>query len=171
MALQSLSKNLGWSVLSSSAHLGVGTCENLGNAAGCLLSSPSGKRLLAVRSSPQTYHGGLQVFVGYPPGAAIDLANQPPSSSQTTTTKTTRKQQPQQQLFGSMPMDVDGSSGTSNTHPFDVDSFDTDETFVSTTGIEYKPIRLEKLEGKNLSVKFFSLIFSMTSVTPLSEAE
>ena len=57
-----------------------------------------------------------------------------------------------------MPMDVDGGSGTSNTHPFDVDSFDTDETFVSTTGIEYKPIRLEKLEGKNFLNKMEMLM-------------
>jgi hypothetical protein len=44
MALQSLSKCMGWTVLSSSGHLGVGQCEALGNAAGCVLSSPNGKR-------------------------------------------------------------------------------------------------------------------------------
>lgn len=44
MVLQALAKCMGWIVLSSNTHLGVGTCEMIGNAAGCLLTSPNGKR-------------------------------------------------------------------------------------------------------------------------------
>jgi mediator of RNA polymerase II transcription subunit 17 len=124
MALQSLSKCMGWSVLSSSAHLGVGTCENLGNAAGCLLASPSGKRSLAIRSSPQNYHGGIQVFVGYPPGSSSSLLKD--------------------------SMDID-------TH-FNPEPFNTDQPFESAEGILYKPIRLDKLEGKNFLNKMEMLM-------------
>lgn len=44
MTLQALTKLMGWSVSSSTSHLGVGQCEILGNATSALLTSPNGKR-------------------------------------------------------------------------------------------------------------------------------
>ncbi|XP_046442913.1 mediator of RNA polymerase II transcription subunit 17-like [Daphnia pulex] len=52
-AVQSLARFLGWHVVSSSAHLGLGPVEPLGNASSCILSSPSGNRVLSVRCGPQ----------------------------------------------------------------------------------------------------------------------
>ena len=53
--VQALAKCTGWQMLSSSTyHLGCGVVEPLGNAAGCLLQSPSGDKFIAVRHSPQT---------------------------------------------------------------------------------------------------------------------
>lgn len=42
--VQSLARFLGWHVASSSAHLGLGPVEPLGNASSCILSSPSGNK-------------------------------------------------------------------------------------------------------------------------------
>jgi len=55
--VQALAKCTGWQMLSSSTyHLGCGVVEPLGNAAGCLLSSPhGGDKFIAVRHSPQTH--------------------------------------------------------------------------------------------------------------------
>ncbi|QQP56152.1 Mediator of RNA polymerase II transcription subunit 17 [Caligus rogercresseyi] len=50
--VQALAKVTGWQVISSSCNLGSGVVEPLGNAAGVLLSSPSGDRFIAVRPSP-----------------------------------------------------------------------------------------------------------------------
>lgn len=44
--VQSLARFLGWHVVSSSAHLGLGPVEPLGNASSCMLSSPSGNKLV-----------------------------------------------------------------------------------------------------------------------------
>ena len=53
--VQALAKCTGWQMLSSSTyHLGCGVVEPLGNAAGCLLQSPTGDKFIAVRHSPQT---------------------------------------------------------------------------------------------------------------------
>lgn len=42
--VQALARFLGWHVVSSSAHLGLGPVEPLGNASSCILSSPSGNK-------------------------------------------------------------------------------------------------------------------------------
>ena len=122
---------MGWTVLSSSAHLGVGTCESLGNASGVLLSSPTGKRTLAVRCSPHSNHAGPgpQVFIGYPPGA-----------SATSVAESSNKDR----------MDIDTS--------FRFEKLDGDEIFESTEGVIYKPIKVEKLEGKNFLNKMEMLM-------------
>jgi len=63
--VQSLARFLGWHVVSSSAHLGLGPVEPLGNASSCMLSSPSGNKILAVRCGPQAGH--LKVYLAsYP---------------------------------------------------------------------------------------------------------
>ncbi|XP_040573645.1 mediator of RNA polymerase II transcription subunit 17 isoform X2 [Lepeophtheirus salmonis] len=52
--VQALAKVTGWQVISSSSNLGSGVVEPLGNAAGVLLSSPTGDRFISVRPSPIT---------------------------------------------------------------------------------------------------------------------
>ncbi len=43
---------MGWSVLSSSNSLGCGPVEPMANVTGCLLTSPTGDRFVAVRCTP-----------------------------------------------------------------------------------------------------------------------
>lgn len=47
--LQLVAKCMAWQTLSNSNHLGIGRIEPLGNATSCLLSSPNGDRLIAVK--------------------------------------------------------------------------------------------------------------------------
>lgn len=47
--LQLVAKCMAWQTLSNSNHLGIGSVEPLGNATSCLLSSPNGDRLIAVK--------------------------------------------------------------------------------------------------------------------------
>ncbi|XP_022906270.1 mediator of RNA polymerase II transcription subunit 17 [Onthophagus taurus] len=65
-SVQSLAKIMGWTGLANSAHLGTGAVELLGNASSCLLASPNGDRLIAVRCEPQA---GVQVSVAHSPRA------------------------------------------------------------------------------------------------------
>lgn len=53
--LQCVAKCMAWQILSNSTHLGIGSVEPLGNASSCVLASPNGDRLLAVkiRCDPQ----------------------------------------------------------------------------------------------------------------------
>ena len=51
--VQSLARFLGWHVVSSSAHLGLGPVEPLGNASSCMLSSPSGNKWVDLTFSSQ----------------------------------------------------------------------------------------------------------------------
>ncbi|XP_070578830.1 mediator of RNA polymerase II transcription subunit 17-like [Ptychodera flava] len=62
-SIQALAKVMGWQVLQSSAHLGVGPMEKIGNAAGIMLISPSGDRVIAVRNGAET---GTKVSVQFP---------------------------------------------------------------------------------------------------------
>lgn len=64
IAVQSLAKCMGWQFLSNSAHLGLGAVEPLGNASSCILASPIGDRMIAVRCEPQT---GVQVAIAHSP--------------------------------------------------------------------------------------------------------
>ncbi|KRT83710.1 hypothetical protein AMK59_4609 [Oryctes borbonicus] len=65
LAVQSLAKIMGWQFLANSLHLGIGSVELLGNASSCILASPNGDRLIAVRCvPPQT---GVQVSVAHSP--------------------------------------------------------------------------------------------------------
>lgn len=41
-AVQAVGRCMGWQLLASSAHLGSGPVEPLGNASSCLLASPNG---------------------------------------------------------------------------------------------------------------------------------
>ncbi|CAL8111497.1 unnamed protein product [Orchesella dallaii] len=136
MALQSLSKCLGWTVLSSCSHLGVGNCESTGNAAGCMLTSPNGKRILAVRSSPQAFMSAasIQVFIGYPPNA---------------------KYTTQQNNNNPIPMEVDDTSAA--TLGF--------EGMDLAAGVRYKSVRLDKLEGKNFLNKMEMLMAVLADVS------
>jgi mediator of RNA polymerase II transcription subunit 17 len=63
-AVQGLAKCMGWQFLANSTHLGLGTVEPLGNASSCILASPIGDRLIAVRCEPQT---GVQVAIAQSP--------------------------------------------------------------------------------------------------------
>lgn len=47
--LQLVAKCMAWQTLSNSNHLGIGRVEPLGNATSCLLASPNGDRLIAVK--------------------------------------------------------------------------------------------------------------------------
>jgi len=121
MALQSLSKCMGWTVVSSCTHLGVGHCESTGNAAGCMLTSPNGKRILAVRSSPQAFMlAGIQVFIGYPPNTKCGFLEGDNTEA----------------------MEVDNSvaAGSLGLEGMDISAGD---------GVKYRTVRLDKLEGKN----------------------
>uniref|UniRef100_A0A0V0G9X6 Putative vitamin d3 receptor n=1 Tax=Triatoma dimidiata TaxID=72491 RepID=A0A0V0G9X6_TRIDM len=63
-AVQALARCMGWQYLANSSHLGIGTVEPLGNASSCILASPMGDRLIAVRCEPQ---GGCQVSIAHSP--------------------------------------------------------------------------------------------------------
>ncbi|PSN33125.1 Mediator of RNA polymerase II transcription subunit 17 [Blattella germanica] len=63
-AVQALAKCMGWQVLANSTHLGLGAVEPLGNASSCILASPIGDRMIAVRCEPQT---GVQVAIAQSP--------------------------------------------------------------------------------------------------------
>lgn len=63
-SVQSLAKVMGWNYLSSSTHLGMGHVEPLGNASGCLVTSPQGDRMIAVRCEP---HSSIHVSIAQSP--------------------------------------------------------------------------------------------------------
>ncbi|XP_034949412.1 mediator of RNA polymerase II transcription subunit 17 [Chelonus insularis] len=63
-AVQNLAKCMGWQFLANSTHLGLGAVEPLGNASSCILASPIGDRMIAVRCEPQT---GVQVAIAHSP--------------------------------------------------------------------------------------------------------
>ncbi|XP_039285786.1 mediator of RNA polymerase II transcription subunit 17 isoform X1 [Nilaparvata lugens] len=63
-AVQSLAKCMGWTYLANSSHLGIGAVEQLGNASSCILASPIGDRMIAVRCEPA---GGVQVSIAHSP--------------------------------------------------------------------------------------------------------
>ncbi|XP_036147332.1 mediator of RNA polymerase II transcription subunit 17 isoform X2 [Monomorium pharaonis] len=63
-AVQALAKCMGWQFLANSSHLGLGSVEPLGNACSCILASPIGDRMIAVRCEPQT---GVQVAIAHSP--------------------------------------------------------------------------------------------------------
>ncbi|XP_067009669.1 mediator of RNA polymerase II transcription subunit 17 [Anabrus simplex] len=63
-AVQSLAKCMGWQFLANSSNLGLGAVEQLGNASSCILASPIGDRLIAVRCEP---HTGVQVAIAQSP--------------------------------------------------------------------------------------------------------
>ncbi|XP_008545586.1 mediator of RNA polymerase II transcription subunit 17 [Microplitis demolitor] len=64
LAVQNLAKCMGWQFLANSSHLGLGPVEPLGNAKSCLLASPTGDRMIAVRCDPQN---GVQVSTSHSP--------------------------------------------------------------------------------------------------------
>ncbi|KAH1026766.1 mediator of RNA polymerase II transcription subunit 17 isoform X1 [Dendroctonus ponderosae] len=65
LAVQALAKTMGWQSLANSNHLGSGPVDPLGNATSCLLASPTGDRIIAVRCEAQ--YGGMQVSVAHSP--------------------------------------------------------------------------------------------------------
>ncbi|XP_038214419.1 mediator of RNA polymerase II transcription subunit 17 [Zerene cesonia] len=62
--VQAVGRCMGWQLLASSAHLGSGPVEPLGNASSCLLASPNGDRMIAIRCEPSV---GIQVFIAQSP--------------------------------------------------------------------------------------------------------
>lgn len=64
LAVQALAKCMGWQFLSNSTNLGLGSVEPLGNASSCMLASPTGDRVIAVRCEPQAV---VQVSVAHSP--------------------------------------------------------------------------------------------------------
>uniref|UniRef100_A0A1B6HAW6 Mediator of RNA polymerase II transcription subunit 17 n=4 Tax=Homalodisca TaxID=139475 RepID=A0A1B6HAW6_9HEMI len=62
--VQALAKCMGWQFLANSFHLGIGAVEMLGNASSCILASPIGDRMIAVRCEPL---GGVQVSIAHSP--------------------------------------------------------------------------------------------------------
>ncbi|KAJ8672584.1 hypothetical protein QAD02_003843 [Eretmocerus hayati] len=63
-AVQGLAKCMGWQLLANSSHLGLGAVEPLGNASSCILASPNGDRMIAVRCEPSV---GIQVSIAHSP--------------------------------------------------------------------------------------------------------
>ncbi|CAH0702586.1 unnamed protein product [Spodoptera exigua] len=63
-AVQAVGRCMGWQLLASSSHLGSGPVEPLGNASSCLLASPNGDRMLAIRCEPSV---GIQVYIAQSP--------------------------------------------------------------------------------------------------------
>ncbi|KAE8748436.1 hypothetical protein FOCC_FOCC004867 [Frankliniella occidentalis] len=63
-AVQALAKCMGWQLLSNNTHLGVGEVQQMGNASSCMLASPMGDRLIAVRCEPQA---GVHVSIAHSP--------------------------------------------------------------------------------------------------------
>lgn len=60
MCVHTVAKQLGWKVMSTSNHLGVGDLEEIGNAQGIMIVSSNNDRVLSVRSQPV---GGVRVYV------------------------------------------------------------------------------------------------------------
>ncbi|XP_074660283.1 mediator of RNA polymerase II transcription subunit 17-like [Tubulanus polymorphus] len=56
--LHNLSKMMSWQILSINFHTGVGELEPLGNASTVMMASPTGDRVLAIRSGPAS---GIQI--------------------------------------------------------------------------------------------------------------
>lgn len=56
LAVQALARTMGWQLLGNSTALGLGSVEPLGNAGACLLASPAGDRLVAVRCESNVLH-------------------------------------------------------------------------------------------------------------------
>lgn len=54
LAVQALARTMGWQLLGNSTALGLGSVEPLGNAGACLIASPAGDRLVAVRCEAAT---------------------------------------------------------------------------------------------------------------------
>ncbi|XP_072938997.1 mediator of RNA polymerase II transcription subunit 17 isoform X4 [Epargyreus clarus] len=63
-AVQAVGRCMGWQLLASSSHMGSGPVEPLGNASSCLLASPNGDRMIAIRCEPSV---GMQVFIAQSP--------------------------------------------------------------------------------------------------------
>ncbi|XP_041988465.1 mediator of RNA polymerase II transcription subunit 17 [Aricia agestis] len=63
-AVQAVGRCMGWQLLASSSHMGSGPVEPLGNASSCLLASPNGDRMIAIRCEPSR---GIQVFIAQSP--------------------------------------------------------------------------------------------------------
>lgn len=63
-AVQAVGRCMGWQLLASSSHLGCGPVEPLGNASSCLLASPNGDRMIAIRCEPSI---AIQVFIAQSP--------------------------------------------------------------------------------------------------------
>ncbi|CAH0386662.1 unnamed protein product [Bemisia tabaci] len=63
-SVQALGRCMGWQHLANSPHLGIGPVEPLGNASSCILASPMGDRIIAIRCAPQA---GPQVFIAHSP--------------------------------------------------------------------------------------------------------
>ncbi|XP_065209478.1 mediator of RNA polymerase II transcription subunit 17 [Planococcus citri] len=64
IGVQNLAKSMGWQLLTSTPHLGIGNVEPLGNASSCILASPLGDRLIAIRCEPQ---GKVHVSIAHSP--------------------------------------------------------------------------------------------------------
>lgn len=64
VAVQAVGRCMGWQFLAGSAHLGSGPVEPLGNASSCLLASPCGDRMIAIRCEPSS---GIQVSIAQSP--------------------------------------------------------------------------------------------------------
>ncbi|OWR49327.1 mediator of RNA polymerase 2 transcription subunit 17 [Danaus plexippus plexippus] len=62
--VQAVGRCMGWQLLASSSHLGAGPVEPLANASSCLLASPNGDRMIAIRCEPSV---GIQVFIAQSP--------------------------------------------------------------------------------------------------------
>lgn len=61
--LQLVAKCMAWQTLSNSNHLGIGRVEPLGNATSCLLASPNGDRLIAVKITCDPPQIDIRVYV------------------------------------------------------------------------------------------------------------
>lgn len=46
VGVQNIAKSMGWQLLASTPHLGIGNVEPLGNASSSILASPLGDRLV-----------------------------------------------------------------------------------------------------------------------------
>lgn len=67
VGIQLVAKCMAWQTLSNSNHQGIGNVEPLGNASSCLLASPNGDRLIAVKINCDPPQIDVKVYVAQIP--------------------------------------------------------------------------------------------------------
>ncbi|KAI0208048.1 Mediator of RNA polymerase II transcription subunit 17 [Lamellibrachia satsuma] len=101
ISVQTLSKMMGWPVLSVNTHLGIGDVEPVCNALAIMLASPNGTRVLSIRSGPVSrVRVGLQRYSRRSTPATTNLDGEVTSPSEIITN-------PKWQNLGSAFMRVD----------------------------------------------------------------
>lgn len=63
VGVQNIAKSMGWQLLASTPHLGIGNVEPLGNASSSILASPLGDRLVLLFCFRKHYNILIHVII------------------------------------------------------------------------------------------------------------